>query len=117
MKLMAFGMAALLLGACATAGDVDLAREAAVPFISSTSVLEWRVLDRDTLYLRSATNHWYRLETMGPCPRLRTGVTVGFQTARGIDELDRDGAILVEGSRCQLRSVTRSDEPPPEARG
>ena len=112
------GAALLLLGACATTGDeLDLSAETGVPFVNSTEVLEWRVLDRHTLFLRGATNQWYRLETMGPCSRLRTGVTVGFVVAPGIDELDRDGALLVEGSRCQLRSVTRVDQPPPEARG
>ena len=118
MRLMAIG-AALLLGACATTADpdLDLAAETGVPFVTSTQVLEWRVLDQHTLFLRGPTSQWYRLETMGPCPRLRIGVTVGFQTARGLDELDRHGAILVEGSRCQLRSVTRSGEPPAEARG
>jgi len=117
MKMIPAG-AALLLGACTTGGaELDLASEAAVPFVSSTSVLEWRVLDQRTLFVRSATNQWYRLETMGPCPRLRTGVNLGFQTARGTDELDRHGAVLVEGSRCQLRSVTRSGEPPAGARG
>ncbi len=118
MKRTIFASAALLLGACATTGEgVDITTQAAVPFVSSTSVLEWRVLDQDTLYVRSVTNQWYQVETMGPCPRLRTGVTLGFQTARGTDELDRHGAILVQGSRCPLRSVTRSVEPPAEARG
>jgi hypothetical protein len=118
MTYKAFLGAALLLGACATtADDIDLAAEVGVPFVTSTEVLEWRVLDQDTLFLRGATNEWYRLETMGPCRRLRTGVSIGFVVPPGIDELDRHGALLVEGSRCQLRSVTRVDAPPPEARG
>ena len=118
MKHKAFLGAALLLGACTTTGgEVDFASQSAVPFVNSTQVLEWRVLGQDTLFLRSATNEWYRLDTMGPCPRLRTGVTIGFVVAPGVDELDRHGALLVEGNRCQLRSVTRVDQPPPEARG
>ncbi len=109
--------AVLLLAGCATDGAVSRSDQSSVPFISSTEVIEWRVLDDRNLYVRAVTNQWYLLRTLGPCARMRTATNLGFVTAGGLDELDRFGAILAEGWRCPLESVTRSAEPPPEARG
>ena len=111
------GAALLLLAGCATGGTPDLSGRAAVPFVSSTGVIEWRVRDDRSVYVQAVTNEWYLVRTMGSCARMRTATTLGFVTARGIDELDRHGAILAEGQRCQIESVTISGEPPAEVRG
>ena len=108
--------AALLLSACATPGEQLAAGETAIPFVSSTGVIEWRVLGDSALYVRGSNNQWYLVRTMGACPRLRTATSLGFVTA-GLDQLDRHGAILAQGWRCAVQSVVRSGEPPAEARG
>jgi hypothetical protein len=51
---------------------------------------------------------------MNRCNRLRTSSGIGFQTSAR-DQLDRHGAILVEGVRCPIESITRSDGPPRKA--
>jgi hypothetical protein len=107
----------LLLAGCATAGSQRLAGETAIPFIASTEVVEWRVRDERSLYVHGITNQWYLVTTMGSCGRLRTANTLGFVTARGTDDLDRHGAILAEGQRCQIESVTRSEAPPADLVG
>jgi hypothetical protein len=40
-------------------------------------------------------------------------MALGFETSAG-DQLDRYGAILADGWRCQIASVTLSPPPPPE---
>lgn len=107
----------LLLAGCATGGVPTAAGESAIPFVSSTGVIEWRVVDERSLYVQAVTGQWYVVRTMGNCGRLRTAVSLGFVTAPGIDELDRFGAILAEGRRCQIESVVRSTPPPPTLRG
>jgi hypothetical protein len=39
-------------------------------------------------------------------------MALGFETSAG-DQLDRYGAILADGWRCQIASVTLSPPPPP----
>ena len=107
----------LLFTGCATAGAHRSAGETAIPFISSTQVVEWRVRDESSLYVHGITNQWYLVATMGNCGRLRTANSLGFVTARGTDDLDRQGAILAEGQRCQIESVTRSEPPPADLVG
>jgi hypothetical protein len=109
-------LGALLLGGCATDGAAPVSGQSGVPFVSSTGVIEWRVQDDRTLYVQAVTNRWYLVRTMNICSRMRTATTLGFVTARGTDELDRDGAILAEGQRCPIESVTRSEEPPEKPR-
>jgi hypothetical protein len=111
MKRYLFGPVLLLAG-CATDGTAGQTAESAVPFVSSTGVIEWRVNDERSLYVRAVTNQWYLVRTMGQCRRLQTATALGFLTARGTDELDRSGAILAEGQRCPIESVTRSAPPP-----
>jgi hypothetical protein len=52
---------------------------------------------------------------MNRCSRLRSSPGIGFQTSSR-DQLDRYGAILVQGVRCPVESITRSDGPPRKAR-
>jgi hypothetical protein len=107
----------LLFTGCATLGPASDTGETAIPFISSTEVIEWRVRDERSLFVHGITNQWYLVTTMGSCGRLRTANTLGFVTARGTDDLDRHGAILAEGQRCQIASVTRSEPPPADLVG
>lgn len=103
--------AALLLAGCAVGGAENGLRQSAVPFVSSTGVIEWRVVDDRTVYVKAVTNQWYEVKTMGPCSRMRPATALGFVTARGLDELDRHGTILAEGQRCPVESVYPASEP------
>jgi hypothetical protein len=111
-------LGACLLSACATVVDpgVDEANETYIPFISTTGVLEWEARGEGAVYIRSATNQWYLVQTMNSCSRLHTANALGFVTS-GLDQLDRNGAILAEGQRCPIRSVTLSGPPPEKTRG
>ena len=113
MKLSLLLFAVVSLAACASVPDgPEEANETYIPFISSTGILDWRPSGEGALYIRGATNQWYFVRTLNRCARLHTANALGFVTA-GLDQLDRNGAILAEGQRCPIRSITLS-APPPE---
>lgn len=105
-------LACAMLAQTAVAAEPAPPEEAAIPFIRSNGILNWRAEGDRTLYIRATSGDWYRARTMGRCGRLRTALTIGFETG-GPDQLDRHGALRVQGWRCPLASVVRSEGPPP----
>jgi len=85
--------------------------ETVIPFMSSLRAVEWKAASNDSLYLRGPKGDWYFIRTMNRCSRLRSSPSIGFQTSAR-DQLDRHSAILVQGVRCPVESITRSDGPP-----
>lgn len=105
---------ALAAGCAATASPRAAAsEERAIPFVRSDGIIDWKVGGPDTLFVRAMNGNWYLVRTAAPCPRLRTAMALGFETSAG-DQLDRYGAILADGWRCQIASVTLSPPPPPD---
>jgi len=102
----------LAAGATAAAGEVPA--ETSIPFVSSIGSVEWSRASDSALYVRGGNGRWYLVRTMNRCTRLRTALAIGFQTS-ALDQLDRHGAILVQGQRCPVASVTRSAGPPRRA--
>jgi hypothetical protein len=99
------------LATAATAGAPNgEAREVRIPFINSMSNVEWKAVSDDSLYLRGPKGDWYFVRTTNRCTRLLVARGIGFQTAAG--QLDRHGAIIVQGVRCPVESIARSDGPP-----
>ncbi|HEX8381036.1 MAG TPA: DUF6491 family protein [Allosphingosinicella sp.] len=105
----------LILGLTAAAAAPAAARErngeTVIPFMSSLNAVEWKAASDDSLYLRGPKGDWFFIRTMNRCTRLRSSPGIGFQTSAR-DQLDRHGAILVQGVRCPVESITRSDGPP-----
>ena len=113
MKKLSLAMVSILAGTAAAAEEAP--RETAIPFVSSIGSVEWRRASDNALYIRGGNGSWYLVRTMNRCTRLRTALAIGFETS-ALDQLDRHGAILVQGQRCPVASVTRSGEPPRRAR-
>jgi hypothetical protein len=111
LSLIVLGLAA----AGAPAAARDMSGETVIPFMSSINSIEWKAASNDSLYLRGPRGDWYFVRTMNRCTRLRSSPGIGFQTS-ALGQLDRHGAILVQGVRCPIESITRSDGPPPKAR-
>jgi len=88
--------------------------EASIPFVRSNGILDWRADGERALYIRGGNGAWYYARTMGDCGRLRSATTIGFETRN--DQLDRYGVLLIEGWRCPLNSVVRSEAPRPRSR-
>lgn len=100
-----------LAAAGAAAAPRDVSPEIKIPFVNSMSNVEWKAASDDSLYLRGPRGDWYFVRTTNRCSRLRSSPGIGFQTSAG-GQLDRHGAILVQGVRCPVESITRSGEPP-----
>jgi hypothetical protein len=107
--------AGLATAAAAPAAAADRNGETVIPFMSSLNAIEWKAASDDSLYLRGPRGDWYFIRTMNRCSRLRSSPGIGFQTSSR-DQLDRYGAILVQGVRCPVESITHSDGPPRKAR-
>jgi hypothetical protein len=90
------------------------AREIKIPFVNSMSNIEWKAASDDSLYLRGPKGDWYFVRTANRCTRLLVARGIGFQTHAG--QLDRHGAIMVQGVRCPVASIARSEGPPRKAR-
>jgi hypothetical protein len=107
LTLISLGLAA----AAAPASAGDRSGETVIPFMSSLNAVEWEAASDDSLYLRGPRGEWYFIRTMNRCTRLRSSPGIGFQTSAN-GQLDRYGAILVQGVRCPVASIVRSDGPP-----
>ena len=106
------------LAAAAAAGPAAAEKgpgETVIPFINSLSNVEWKAASNDSLYVRGPKGDWYFVRTTNRCTRLRAAHGIGFQTSRG-GQLDRHGAIMVQGIRCPVASIVRSDGPPRKQR-
>jgi uncharacterized protein YceK len=114
MQKISLAMLSILAG-CGTAMAQQAPAETSIPFVSSIGSVEWERASDNALYVRGGNGRWYFVRTMNICTRLRTSLALGFETS-ALDQLDRHGAILVQGQRCPVESVTRSDGPPRKAR-
>lgn len=102
-------LAALPLLIAATAAPVRGA-ETSIPFVRSEGVLDWQVTGDNSLYLRGYNGRWYFVRTTNRCPRLVDALALGFVVSAN-DQLDRYGAILAQGMRCPVASVTYAAPP------
>jgi hypothetical protein len=107
-------LATLALAASGAAAN-DMPGETAIPFINSISNVEWEAASNDSLYLRGGKGEWYFVRTANRCNRLLAARAIGFDTS-ALGQLDRNSAIMVQGVRCPVASIVRSDGPPEKPR-
>ncbi|HEX8573612.1 MAG TPA: DUF6491 family protein [Allosphingosinicella sp.] len=89
--------------------------ETSIPFVSQPrSIRSFKAPTDDLVYLKDRRGRWYRAELGSTCVGLRWANAIGYD-ARGGLSLSRGSSILVEGQRCMIVSLTRS-EPPPRKR-
>jgi hypothetical protein len=106
-------MTILLALLAAAASPADPPRdEVGIPFVSQPrSIRSFNAPSDDLLYLQDRQGRWYRAEMGGPCIGLSWANAIGYDT-RGSLSLGQGDSILVEGQRCMIVSLTRSDPPP-----
>lgn len=97
----------------AAAAPIHEARETRIPFVTSMSNVEWKAASDDSLYLRGGNGDWYFVRTTNRCTRLLVARGIGFHASAG-GQLDRHSAIMVQGVRCPVASIVRSEGPPPK---
>jgi hypothetical protein len=104
-----------LTAAAAAASAAKSPGETVIPFINSISNLEWKAASDDSFYVRGGNGDWYFVRTTNRCTRLGAAHAIGFQTS-ALGQLDRHGAVLVQGQRCPVASIERSEGPPKKLR-
>ena len=114
-KILSLAVLALAAGSATAATTETAPAETVIPFVSSIRAVEWKAASDDSLYVRGGRGEWYFVRTSNRCTRLRAARAIGFQTSAA-DQLDRHGAILVQGVRCPVASITASGEPPKKPR-
>lgn len=112
-NILSLAVLGLVAGAATAAAPKS--DETVIPFINSLSNVEWKAVSDDSAYVRGGRGEWYLVRTSNRCTRLRTSLGLGFQTS-ALGQLDRHGALLVQGQRCPVASITRSGEPPRKTR-
>ncbi|HLL30410.1 MAG TPA: DUF6491 family protein [Allosphingosinicella sp.] len=91
-------------------------RQVSIPFATHPrAIRNFEAVGNHILYLEDRNRRWYRAELGGACWGLEWAHAIGYDTRGGLG-LDRFGAILVEGERCPILSLTRSDGPPRRAK-
>jgi hypothetical protein len=113
-------LTSLLLGAASAAAATPSAppaigQETSIPYVNRDGFIDWKPEGKDALYIHAMDGKWYLVRMQASCPRLRTAMALGF-VASPTDRLDRYGAVIAEGWRCQIASVTLSEPPPPKPR-
>jgi len=90
--------------------------EAGIPFASHPrAIRNFEAPSDEFVYLEDRQRRWYRAD-LGHCFGLKWAHRIGYDT-RGGHSLDSFGAILVDGERCPILSLTRSEGPPRKAKG
>ena len=97
--------------AAETPPAAESAEEASIPFLHVGRMRSFRAIDRHTLYVEARRREWYRVTTFGSCLNLPWAHVIGVD-ARGSPVFDRTSVLIVDGERCNIRSVVRSGEPP-----
>lgn len=88
------------------------AEQARIPFPRYGGVRNFRTVGDGVVYLQDARRAWYRAELAGPCQGLRWARRIGLDTRFGT-MLERGSTLIIDGDRCTVTSLVRSDAPPP----
>ncbi|HEX8306790.1 MAG TPA: DUF6491 family protein [Allosphingosinicella sp.] len=111
IRLPVLAAAAAAVAAPAIAAPAPRAEQASIPFANHAhAIRNFEAPSDDTLYLEDRRRRWYRAD-VGPCFGLKWANAIGYDTRGGIN-LDSFGAILVDGQRCPIVSLTHSEGPP-----
>lgn len=89
--------------------------EASIPFANHPrAIRNFEAPNDEIVYLQDRQRRWYRAD-LGHCFGLKWAHSIGYDTRGGVN-LDSFGAILVDGQRCPIVSLTRSEGPPRKAK-
>lgn len=115
---LALSLAALLLPLSAAAAD-ELAKEArqigveaSIAFPAYGTVRNFEADGNDGVWIEDQRRDWYYARFVGFCPSLAFAQAIGIDT-RGTSRLDKFGAIVVKGERCQFASFVTAEKPLP----
>ena len=85
--------------------------EAEIPFAHLRGgIRSFHADDRDTVYLQDRRRNWYKAEVAGACIGLPWAMRIGIDTRFG-STFQRGSSLIVEGDRCMVTSLVRSEKP------
>jgi Family of unknown function (DUF6491) len=91
------------------------AEEVSIPLASFGTIRDFRNDGEDVVYLRGTGRQWYKATLAGPCHNLPTALSIALDH-RFSSSVDNTATLLVNGERCRIASLVRSDPPPRRSR-
>jgi hypothetical protein len=88
--------------------------EAQIPF-ARTNLWNWQVLDDKTVLIQDQSRRWYKATLFGICTNLAFANRIGFDSNPG-GTFDKFSTLLVQGQRCPLSSLVKTDPPAKKAK-
>lgn len=80
--------------------------EVGIPFVNHGAILDWQVINDETLLLRDRHGQWYKATLVAPAYYLAYSASLRFATGPS-GTLDQFGAVIVRGQRFPIKSLTR----------
>ena len=121
MKALLIPIAALAASSAAVAFEAApqpasaQAEEARIPFVSFRTIRTFHPVGDDIVYLQDRNGDWYRATLTVTCINLGHAIRIGVDTRFG-NMLDNTSSFIVDGERCPIHSLVRSEPPPPRRR-
>jgi hypothetical protein len=114
---LALSLAALLLPLSAAVANeperpCEIGVEASIAFPAHGTVRNFEADGDDGIWIEDQRRDWYYAKFIGFCPSLAFAEAIGIDT-RGSARLDKFGAIVVKGERCQFSSFVTAEKPLP----
>lgn len=109
--ILALGLASTPALANDGGAPADTRQEARIPFVDHGGIRDWRVGDRDTIYIQDRHRDWYEATLMAPATGLPFVWAIGFDTG-ALGTFDRFSSVVIDGQRYALASLVKIDEPP-----
>ena len=88
----------------------------AIPFADHGGIRDWRADDNRAMWIEARNGQWYYAEMFGPCFGLNFSERIGF-IVEPYGSFDRYSSVVVDGQKCFVESLRRSDPPSKLSRG
>jgi hypothetical protein len=116
-----FAAAWLASGACAAdtttpAPTAASSEYLSIPFVDHGGIRDWRANDDRSMWIQARNGQWYYAEMFGPCFGLNFAERIGFVTEPS-GSFDRFSSLIVDGQKCHIDTLRRSDPPSKLSRG
>lgn len=85
--------------------------EARIHFVDHGAIRDWHPNGDKGLWIRANHKQWYYADLMFKCNGLRFANAIGFDTGP-VGSFDKFSTVVVDGQRCPVTSVVKSDPPP-----
>jgi len=89
--------------------------EARIPFVGFNAIRTFRPVSDTIVYLQDQRRNWYRATLAVSCFNIQSAFRLGVDTRYG-STLDNSSSFIVEGERCRIHSLVRSEAPPSRRR-